>query len=107
MNKRNIDLHGPKLSPSEASSRLHGLQSRLTLNKQLIQFLDTYGSCAHLLLREYGATRAFPECCANFSEAEKIAEVHGSELREINRSLQKEIDDLSAQLPQFREQKGI
>lgn len=105
LKQRNPDLHRPKATPSELSSRISGLESRYATNKQLIGFLKTYGEAARLLHREYSASRAYPECCANFFEAERIASEQSVMLREVQLSLQKEIDELRGQLPMFKVQR--
>lgn len=101
--KRAVDLHGPKAAPSELTSRLRGLQSRYAINQQLVGLLKTYGEAATLLLREYGASRAYPECCTVFQKSKTVAAEQGVMLRGVQLAIQKEIDELRGQLPMFKE----
>lgn len=101
--KRNIDLHGPAVTPSQQASRLRGLEGRYEMNKQLIGWLRTYQRVADLLLREYEASRAYPECCATFQKSKAVASQQGVALVAVQKALQREIDELRGQLPMFKE----
>jgi hypothetical protein len=95
---RNPSIHGTSAPPSEQWNRLQGLSARYLMNKQLIQFWRNYAQLAKLLHREYSATRAYPECCQNFTEARKFAHEHVVMLMGVQTSLQAEMDALSGQM---------
>lgn len=96
---RNIDIHGPKVSPSQTSSRVAGLEMRYAMNAQMIKFWRVHLDASRLLYREYQNSRAYPECCKVLKQGQEWAENQLVELRAVQVALQSEIDYLQGQLP--------
>lgn len=98
---RNIDIHGPKVTPSATQARINGLETRYAMNKQMITTWRTYQAASALLFREYSLSRAFPECCKTLREGQAWASHQIVELGQVQQALRAEIDLLRGQLPLF------
>jgi hypothetical protein len=99
----NRALYSPSKEELDLSERatqgahLRSLRLRYTNNKQVLTALKEYWALTHTLRREYRGRDCPPELMAHFIVGEKLAKEQLDLLREIQFSLEVEINELVGQ----------